>query len=149
MMSALRSVFFLFGVGVFFQPGWVAPAEGAGDLSKRKPVTIEVRLGSRDGHLTFKPDALTFETGRLYKLVLINPSPSKHYFTALRFAAAVWTRKVQDANLEVKGAVREIEVLPGKRAEWFFVPVQTGLFDLRCAVTGHTEAGMTGRLTIR
>lgn len=149
MMSALRSVLFLSAAGVLLWPGWMVSAEAAGDLSQRNPVTIEVRLGSRDGHLTFKPNALTFETGSLYKLVLINPSPSKHYFTALRFAAAVWTRKVQDANMEVKGAVREIEVLPGKRAEWFFVPVQTGVFDLRCAITGHTEAGMTGRLTIR
>ena len=141
MMSALRSALFLFGVGVFFQPGWVAPAEAEGDLSKQKPVTIEVRLGSRDGHLAFKPNALTVETGRLYRLVLINPSSSKHYFTALRFAAAVWTRKVQDANMEVKGAVREIEVLPGKRAEWFFVPVQTGVFDLRCTIAGAHRRG--------
>ncbi len=149
MMSVLRSILFLFGVGVFFQPGWVAPAAAAGDLSKQKPITVEVRLGDRDGHLAFKPNELVFETGKLYRLILINPSPSKHYFTALRFAASVWTRKVQDGNMEVKGAVREIEVLPGKRAEWFFVPVQAGVFGLRCTIKGHTEAGMTGRITLR
>ena len=115
MMSALRSILFLSAAGVLLGSGWMDSTEAAGDLSRRNPVTIEVRLGSRDGHLTFKPNGLTFETGRLYKLVLINPSPSKHYFTALRFAAAVWTRKVQDANMEVKGAVREIEVLPTER----------------------------------
>ncbi|MFQ5691959.1 MAG: biphenyl 2,3-dioxygenase [Nitrospinota bacterium] len=120
-----------------------------GDLSQQAPVVVEVRLGSEGGHLAFEPNHLTFETGRLYKLVLVNPSPTKHYFSALRFAAAVWTRKVQDGNMEVKAAVREIEVLPGKRAEWFFVPVQAGVFDLRCTIAGHAEAGMIGRITVR
>jgi hypothetical protein len=39
-------------------------------------------------------------------VVLKNPSPAKHYFSTLRFAAAAWTRKVE------VGAVREIEVKP-------------------------------------
>lgn len=128
---------------------WAPALQAVGDLSHQKPIPIEVRLGTEKDHLVFKPNELTFETGKLYRLILINPSASKHYFTALRFAAAVWTRKVQDGQMEVKGAIREIEVLPGKRAEWWFVPVQTGRFDLRCTIEGHTEAGMTGRITIR
>jgi hypothetical protein len=49
---------------------------------------------------------------------------TSNYFTALEFAAAVWTRKVQSTAMEVKGAVREVEILPGQTAEWYFVPVQ-------------------------
>ncbi len=128
---------------------WVSALSAAGDLSRQEPITIEVRLGSDQGHLVFKPSRLTFETSKLYRLILINPSPLKHYFTSLRFGAAVWTRKVQDGQMEVKGAIREIEVLPGKRAEWWFVPVQAGRFNLRCTIEGHTEAGMIGRITIR
>lgn len=128
---------------------WVSVSSAAGDLSRQEPITVEVRLGSAQGHLVFKPNMLTFETSKLYRLILINPSSSKHYFTSLRFSGAVWTRKVQDGQMEVKGAIREIEVLPGKRAEWWFVPIQTGRFDLRCTIKGHTEAGMIGRITIR
>ncbi len=150
MKQAAQIKGFLFGFfALILFPLWVPALQAAGDLSRQKPIPIEVRLGTEKGHLVFKPNELTFETGKLYRLILINPSASKHYFTALRFAAAVWTRKVQDGQMEVKGAIREIEVLPGKRAEWWFVPVQTGRFDLRCAIEGHTEAGMTGRITIR
>ncbi|MBI2880715.1 MAG: biphenyl 2,3-dioxygenase [Candidatus Tectomicrobia bacterium] len=146
---AIRRVLFLLGLGILFSGGWAPASRAAGDLSAQNPIVVEVRLGSRQGHLAFEPKELTFETGRLYKLVLINPSPVKHYFSALRFAAAVWTRKVQDAGMEVKGAIREIELLPGKRAEWFFVPVQAGVFELRCTIPGHAEAGMIGRVALR
>lgn len=81
--------------------------------------------------------------------MLENPSPSKHYFSALRFAAAVWTRKVETDGAEIKGAVREVELKPGGRAEWYFVPVQAGTFDLECTVAGHAEAGMVGSITVR
>ncbi len=149
MMHTVRRVFFFPALGVLLCVGSMPAVEAAGDLSRQTPVVVEVRLGTQEGHLAFKPKELAFETGKLYKLVLVNPSPSKHYFSALRFAAAVWTRKVQDENMEVKGAIREIEVLPGRRAEWFFVPVQTGVFELRCTIRGHAEAGMVGRITVR
>ena len=148
MMPTVRNVVVGLSLVIFSWTGWTGGAEGAGDLSGQKPLVIEVKLGSRDGHLAFEPKNLRFETGKLYKLVLVNPSSAKHYFSALRFAAAVWTRKVQDGNMEVKGAIREIEILPGKRAEWFFVPVQAGIFDLRCTIIGHAEAGMTGRIIV-
>lgn len=126
-----------------------ALAFGVGDLSKQEPVVVKITLGSEKGNLSFSPSKLTFETGKLYKLVLTNPSLHKHYFTSLGFAAAVWTRKVQDGSMEVKGSIREIEMLPGGTAEWFFVPVQTGVFELYCHVKGHREAGMVGTINIK
>ncbi|GIX46233.1 MAG: hypothetical protein KatS3mg131_0444 [Candidatus Tectimicrobiota bacterium] len=124
--------------------GWAA-----GDLSQQEPVVVEVQLGTADNALRFVPGTLTFETGKLYKLVLRNPSPQKHYFTSLGFAAAVWTRKVETPDAEIKGAIREIELLPGGKAEWYFVPVQAGTFELYCHRPGHREAGMVGTITIR
>ena len=121
----------------------------AGDLSKQDPIVVTVILGSEKNDLSFSPEKLTFETGRLYKLILKNPSPQKHYFTSLGFSAAVWTRKVQDNSMEVKGTIREIELLPGKSAEWFFVPVKTGVFELYCHIRGHREAGMVGTIEIK
>jgi uncharacterized cupredoxin-like copper-binding protein len=148
MTPTLRRAVVVLSLVIVSWTGWIGSAGAAGDLSGQKPLVVEVKLGSREGHLAFEPKDLKFETGKLYKLILVNPSPVKHYFSALRFAAAVWTRKVQDKSMEVKGAIREIEILPGKRAEWFFVPVQAGVFVLRCTVKGHAEAGMIGRIAV-
>ena len=137
---------FVLGVLFLFIPQLIF---AAGDLSKQDPIVVTVTLGSEKNDLSFSPEKLTFETGRLYKLVLKNPSPQKHYFTSLGFSAAVWTRKVQDNSMEVKGTIREIELLPGKSAEWFFVPVKTGVFELYCHIKGHREAGMVGAIEIK
>ena len=112
-------------------------------------------MGNSQNQLRFYPATLQFETGKLYKLIISNPSKQKHYFTAEGLAAAVFTRKVEVVNsqgatvAEVKGGVREIEVYPGGSAEWWFVPVKTlRASPLHCASKGHTEAGMTGSITV-
>lgn len=127
----------------------------AGDLTRQKPILVTVKLGNTEDSHRFFPDNLQFETGKLYRLRLENPSPSKHYFSSANFSEAVHTRKVEvfgkdrKPASEVKGAIREIEVFPGAAAEWWFVPITTGNFnDLRCTVEGHSEAGMTGRIRV-
>ena len=141
-----------------------AAAIAGGDLSKQEPIAVRVDLG-KDGvdQHQFYPDKLTFETGKLYKLVLHNPSNSKHYFTSLGLASKVWTRKVQVMDDlgpgakqigEIKGAIREIEIYPGGTTEWWFVPVATGtITDLNCHINDkdgktHAEKGMKGVITI-
>jgi uncharacterized cupredoxin-like copper-binding protein len=132
----------------------------AGDLTRQTPVEVTVQLGSASNHMVFTPNALTFETGKLYKLILTNPSPTKHYFTSYGLASKVFTRKVQvKANggsvAEVKGVISEIEVFPGHTVEWWFVPIQTGsLADLHCHVKDedgktHAEKGMVGKINIQ
>ncbi len=128
--------------------GLVSPVLAA-DLSKQTPIKISVDLGTKKGDLVFSPRVLNLETGKLYKLVLNNPSSDKHYFSALRFAAAVWTRKVETEEAEIKGAIREIELKPGGSAEWFFVPVQAGTFGLKCTIPGHAENGMVGKVIVK
>jgi uncharacterized cupredoxin-like copper-binding protein len=142
------------------------PATGyaAGDLAQQKPVVVTVELGNARNDLVFAPNELTFETGKLYKLVLHNPSSKPHYFTSSGFASRVFTRKVQIVTApgeaaktigEIKGAIREIEVFPGGTVEWWFVPVSTGsLGDLQCTVKDddgklHSEKGMTGKIVIQ
>ena len=67
----------------------------------------------------------------------------------------VQTRDGKPTTLaEFKGAIREIEVYPGHRAEWWFVPVATGrVADLRCGIVGtdgktHADLGMVGEIVI-
>ncbi len=131
----------------------------AGNLAKQEPIEVRVALGTKAGDFVFTPDNLTFVTGKLYKLVVTNPSQMKHYFTSQGLAAKVYTRKVQVVDggrtmAEIKGAIREIEVYAGATAEWWFVPVATGkLDDLHCHIKDddgqtHAEKGMTGTIVI-
>jgi uncharacterized cupredoxin-like copper-binding protein len=142
---------------------WLAPsAKSAGDLSRQTPIEVTVELGKPGQHV-FVPNALKFETGKLYKLILRNPSEDPHYFTSDAFSQMIFTRKVQVTQqrdgktvtlAEFKGAIREIEVYPGHAAEWWFVPVATGRArDLRCGIVGkdsksHAEHGMVGEIVI-
>jgi uncharacterized cupredoxin-like copper-binding protein len=143
--------------------GSAVAAYAAGDLTRQEPIDVRVDLGDANDAMAFDPPNLTFETGKLYRLVLHNPSPNPHYFTSAGLADRVFTRKVQivespdrDAKRigEIKGAIRDIEVFPGATIEWWFVPVATGkLEDLHCHVEDddgktHAEKGMVGRIVI-
>jgi uncharacterized cupredoxin-like copper-binding protein len=137
-------------------------AHAAGDLSRQTPIEVTVDLGKPGEHV-FVPNRLTFETGKLYKLILRNPSEDPHYFTSHAFSQMIFTRKVQVTQArdgktvtlaEFKGAIREIEVYPGHSAEWWFVPVAAGrVTDLQCGIVGkdgksHAAHGMVGEIVI-
>lgn len=116
--------------------------------SPASPETVTIHLGTAAGNLRFEPSQLSFRAGQRYRLVLDNPSPEKHYFTAKDFADGLWTQKVQAGAVEVKGAIHELELKPGAIAEWVFVPERPGVYELHCAIAGHAEAGMVGQLEI-
>ena len=139
--------------GIVLHP---SSSQGQGDLTKQQPIELRVQLGNGKNSLRFFPDTIQLETGKLYRLILNNPSPQKHYFSSDGMSQAVFTRKVQingrDGKpvAEVKGHIREIEVYPNGTAEWWFVPIKAGEFnDLKCTIRGHTEGGMVGKVVIR
>lgn len=109
---------------------------------------INIDLGNADNELKFFPNELKLVAGKRYKLVLNNPSPQKHYFTAKDFANNSWTQKVEAGKVEIKGAINELELKPGATAEWVLIPEKPGTYALRCPIAGHTEAGMTGKIII-
>jgi uncharacterized cupredoxin-like copper-binding protein len=55
---------------------------------------------------------------------------------------------VEAGNVEVKGAVHELELKPGALAEWVLIPLKPGTYELHCSVPGHAEAGMTGTIDV-
>ncbi len=151
-----KYVWALIFISVFFSRPLPFAVWAGGDLTRQTPIEVSVLLGNQDGALRFFPDALSLETGKLYRLILVNPSSAKHYFSSEGMSQAVYTRKVQingknkEPIAEVKGVIREIEVYPQGTAEWWFVPVKAGAFkDLKCTIAGHAEAGMVGAVTIR
>lgn len=109
---------------------------------------VVVSLGNEANELKFVPDTLEFVAGKRYKLLLSNPSTQKHYFTAKDFADNLWTQKVEAGKVEIKGAIHDLELKPGAQAEWLFIPIKPGSYELHCSVTGHTEAGMKGTIQI-
>jgi uncharacterized cupredoxin-like copper-binding protein len=117
-------------------------------LASTQNTEIKVSLGNTQGELKFVPSSLQFEAGKQYKLLLDNPSPTKHYFTAKDFADASWTKKVEAGKVEVKGAIHELELKPGATAEWVLTPMKPGKYELHCSVVGHAEAGMIGNIAI-
>jgi uncharacterized cupredoxin-like copper-binding protein len=92
---------------------------------------------------------LHLKLNQKYKLILDNPSPSKHYFTAKDFADASWTQKIQAGKVEIKGAIHDLELKPGGLAEWVLIPQKSGIYNLYCSIPGHREAGMIGKITIQ
>jgi uncharacterized cupredoxin-like copper-binding protein len=156
-MSALRAT-----LAAVFSAALAGSALAAGDLSRQDPIEVTVNLGQPGKHV-FEPSRLKLETGKLYKLVLHNPSSDPHYFTSHAFTQLIFTRKVQVVQqregkpvvlAEFKGAIREIEVYPGQTAEWWFVPVAAGrVTDLQCGIKAadgktHAEHGMVGEIVI-
>lgn len=129
-------------------PSTAATSGVGADLLRQPPVEIKVSLGNTANELKFVPDTLQFTAGKRYKLSLTNPSNSKHYFTAKDFADGIWSQKVEAGNVEIKGAISELELKPGATAEWVFVPIKSGTYELHCSIPGHTEAGMVGKLAV-
>jgi uncharacterized cupredoxin-like copper-binding protein len=139
----------LLAIVIFLLPLSVAPKMAVAlDLAKQPAIEVSVSLGDRADDLKFFPENLAFEAGKRYKLTLRNPSSSKHYFTAKNFADSIWSQKVDAGNVEIKGAIHELELKPGAQADWVFVPIKTGTYDLECAIAGHAEAGMVGKLIV-
>lgn len=131
--------------------GWAEWAEASpNEVSnlQQPPTAVAIHLGTADNALVFEPSDLQFMAGTRYTLALDNPSPQKHYFTAKDFADAIWTQKVEAGGVEVKGAVHELEIKPGAIAEWTFVPLKSGHYELHCSIAGHTEMGMKGQIAI-
>ncbi|MCW5314358.1 copper-binding protein [Nostoc sp. KVJ3] len=119
------------------------------DFLKQPATEITISLGNSANELKFEPNHLEFEAGKRYQLRLTNPSQLKHYFTAKDFADGIWTQKVEAGKVEIKGAISELELKPNAEAEWIFVPLKSGTYGLRCSISGHTEAGMTGEIIIK
>jgi uncharacterized cupredoxin-like copper-binding protein len=152
MFPSLRQILAI----VFIVAIPLGSAEAAGDLTTQEPVEIKVQLGNEKDALRFFPETINLETGKLYRLIISNPSPQKHYFSSEAMAQAVFTRKVQVNGAdgkpiaEVKGQIREVEVYPGGITEWWFVAIKTGHFgDLKCTIPGHSQGGMVGNISIQ
>lgn len=107
--------------------------------------TVRLELGE----MYFKPEALTFEAGKPYKVEVVNVGKKDHEFVAGEFFRSAAFRKAEDAGAEVKVPFfTEVEVFAGKSTELLFVAVMPGTFEMLCEIKGHREKGMEGTITV-
>ncbi len=66
----------------------------AAELGKQRPIEVIVQLSTKSGELAITPSDLRLQTGKLYTLVINNPSNLTHYLSVPRFGSAVWTAKI-------------------------------------------------------
>ncbi|GAB4298175.1 MAG: hypothetical protein Kow0058_14590 [Roseovarius sp.] len=132
-------------------------AWAAGDLSRADVQTVVLEMGTNeDGSMYFKPSELNFETGKAYKLHMVNPDEIKHEVALHEMLERIFTRKVEietaegELVAEIKGQIHEIEIGPHQAADWYFVPIQPmEAGEITCEIAGHKEAGMRATAHIR
>ena len=150
------------GAAVIVCLGGLAGAQAVSD-GVPEPVSVSVQFGTKTGDIVITPNTLVFERGKLYRLLIENPSDITRYFTPLRFGETVKTRIVQITRDKFQGSKRyggrvpqfaspyhltEIEIWPGGSAEWLFEPLLAGTFDFQCGVPAHANAGMVGNFVV-
>jgi uncharacterized cupredoxin-like copper-binding protein len=112
-------------------------ARAAGlDWSKAQLVTVvAVEYG-------FEPNHLVLRRNTAYRLHVENRGRELHELTAPDFFKAVGLRNPEVLNRERT----EIVLQPSEQKDLYFVAVQPGRYDMRCA--DHDWAGMTGDITV-
>ena len=132
------------------------------DISQQEPIEVVIQLGTASGDLVITPRNLVFEIGKLYTVVLKNPSDVEHRLSVVSVASAVKTLAEPAVDHgEVKGGptmksrgrpfgyrVREIDVAPGGTAVWTFKAVREAGVDIGCKIDGHAKAGMVATINI-
>jgi len=90
----------------------------------------------------FQPNHLAFSRDRAYQLHVENRGRELHELTAPDFFKAVELRDPSVLNQDRT----ELVLQPGDKKDLYFVPLQSGRYDMRCA--DHDWAGMTGDISI-
>ncbi len=121
--------------------------------STEEPIDILLTLSE----YRFIPDELELESGKLYRLTIYNEGKLKHELDAPELSSHVFTKKIvvfdDSGNMiaEIKGKPREVELAPGKRIEWWFVPFVSSEEEgeMVCDLPGHLAFGMKGTVLIK
>jgi len=136
------------------QSPFITASDWVGGVDWDSRTVVNVTMVESGNQLSYSPSNLTFEAGKPYVLRITNPAGNagKHYFSpdqAKDFFQSIATRKVQTVDGEYKAPYfRAVELLIGGTLEIYFIPVIAGEYDFLCTITGHADAGMTGKITV-
>jgi uncharacterized cupredoxin-like copper-binding protein len=108
------------------------------ELKGQEPIQVVLQFGSETKNFALTPKTLRFEKGKLYKLVIANPSKTAHVVFAPEFGVAI------DSISLMHGAALK----QGDHRAWYFVADQAGTYDIMCLHKAHSEAGMVGKIIV-
>ncbi len=122
----------------------------------RSTVAVPARLEVRAGEFHFTPSEVVAKVGQPITIAYANDGAIEHDW-AVRDLLAV------DVDVQMTTEVPHpegphahatdlpdvhIAAMPGQSGELVFTPEQAGRYAIICTITGHTEAGMAGTLTV-
>jgi uncharacterized cupredoxin-like copper-binding protein len=107
-------------------------------------VRIEVALSNYE----FSPSNLVLQKGKPYLIHLENlAGGEEHTFTAPDFFRSVALRS-DPAGQQALAQGGVVTLAAGESRDLYFVPLQTGSFDLECSEPLHPMFGMTGTIVV-
>ncbi len=107
-------------------------------LTGQEPIQVVLQFGTETKNFALTPKTLRFEKGKLYNLVIVNPSKTAHFVSAHEFGVAI------DSISLMHG----VALKQDDRQGWYFVADQTGVYDIKCGHRAHAEAGMVGKINV-
>ncbi len=108
------------------------------ELTGQEPIQMVLRLGKGNDEFALTPKTLTFEKGKHYRLLIVNPSRVIHYISAPKFGAAIGSENL----------TRGVVLRPSDEHLWNFVADKEGTYDIRCLQAGHAKNGMVGKIIV-
>jgi len=112
------------------------------------PIYLFVNMGTAENELTVHPQEITLDKGKLYQLVVSNPSETIHVVAAPELVTAVKTAELSilGPRLNVAAPTTDlstgITLQPGQVIEWTFTPLGDGIYKFGCDDPAHAAAGM-------
>jgi uncharacterized cupredoxin-like copper-binding protein len=107
-------------------------------LDKQEPIQVVLQFGTETKNFALTPETLRLEKGKLYKLVIVNPSKTAHVVSAHEFGVAI----------DSISLMRGVALKQGEQQAWYFVADQAGTYDIMCAYKAHADAGMMGKIIV-
>jgi len=108
------------------------------ELTGQDPIQVVLQFGTETKNFAMTPKALRLEKGKLYRLVIVNPSKTAHFVLAPEFGAAI-----DSIHLTQGVALRQ-----GDQQVWYFAADQAGTYGIMCGYNAHAKAGMVGKINV-
>ncbi len=108
------------------------------ELTGQDPIRVVLQFGTETKNFAMTPKALRLEKGKLYKLVIVNPSKTAHFILAPEFGAAI------DSISLTQG----VALKQGDQQVWYFAADQAGTYGIMCGYNAHAKAGMVGKINV-
>jgi uncharacterized cupredoxin-like copper-binding protein len=138
----MQSTYLLFLVAAVALAACAAPAQPS------TAVTIS------ETEFAFSPGSLTVPVGEPVTITFENAGAQEHDFVIEQIAVAdvVKDEAADDSGHDMSGMEMDYDLhvatTPGGTSTLIFTATELGTYDFYCAVKGHKEAGMVGKLVV-